>query len=122
MAESVVSFAVERLGDLLIEEGKFLFGVSDQVKEMQDELRRMQCFLKDADARQDGDERVRNWVAEIRDLAYRTEDVLETYALEVASKKEGKRGIKKFMRRFACIFNEGNSSERQLVNGSLLVN
>ena len=107
----MVFFAVERLGDLLNQEGKFLFGVSDQIKDIQDELRRMQCFLKDADAKQEGDERVRNWIVEIRDLAYRTEDVLESYAIKVASKKEGKRGIKKFMRRFACMFNEGNSSE-----------
>ncbi|KAJ9704359.1 hypothetical protein PVL29_002769 [Vitis rotundifolia] len=30
----------------------------------------MLCFLKDADARQQEDERMRNWVSEIWDLAY----------------------------------------------------
>ena len=64
-----MSFAVERLGDLLIEEATFLHGVTDKVSEVQVELRRMKCFLKDADARQGEGETIRNWVAEIRENA-----------------------------------------------------
>ena len=48
-----MSFAVERLGDLLIQEASFLYGITDKVAEIQAELRRMKCFLKDADAKQD---------------------------------------------------------------------
>ncbi|KAK9292679.1 hypothetical protein L1049_020657 [Liquidambar formosana] len=59
MAKAVVSFAVERLGDELIRQGKFLAGVGGQVKQMQTELKLMQSFLKDADKRQDDDETVR---------------------------------------------------------------
>ena len=60
-----MSFAMERLGELLIEEARFLHGVTDKVAEILDELRRMKFFLKDADARHDEDETIRNWVAEI---------------------------------------------------------
>lgn len=124
MAEPIVSFAVERLGDLLISEAKFLYGVSDQVEEIRTELRRMQCFLKDADARQGGDSRVHNWVREIRQLAHETEDVLEIYALEVASKKDQRGSFKEMLRRFACIVREGKAlhklgSEIQTVKGKL---
>ena len=58
MAKSVVSFVVERLGNLLIEETAFLQGLSQQVKQMQIELKRMQCFLRDADKKQNEDESV----------------------------------------------------------------
>ncbi|KAL8111504.1 putative disease resistance protein At1g50180 [Apium graveolens] len=108
MAETVVSFAVERLGELLISEIKHLHGVSDKVKEIQRELKRMQCFLKEADKKQNQDERVKNWVAEMRELAFRIEDVIETFAIEVPTKIQNS-GFKKMLRRFACMLSEGVS-------------
>ncbi|KAF8389435.1 hypothetical protein HHK36_026130 [Tetracentron sinense] len=104
MAESVVSFVVERLGGLLIHEAVFLHGVSDQVLRMQTEMQRMKCFLKDADAKEITDDRVRNWVAEIRDAAYDAEDVIDTFILEVCSRRRG--GLKNVLKRYVCIFNE----------------
>ncbi|XP_061365904.1 putative disease resistance protein At1g50180 [Gastrolobium bilobum] len=84
MVESVVSFAVERLGDLLLEEAKLLSGVKVQVNKMQDELKWMQGFLRDAERRQDKDETIKNWISDIRKLAYDAEDVIEVYAMKVA--------------------------------------
>ncbi|KAF8398504.1 hypothetical protein HHK36_017433 [Tetracentron sinense] len=104
MAESVVSFVVERFGDLLIQEAVFLHGVSGQVQSMQSEMKRMQCFLKDADAIQEKNERVRNWVAEIRDVAYDAEDVIDRFILKVSSRRRG--GLKGVLKRYVCIFDE----------------
>ncbi|KAM5568325.1 putative disease resistance protein [Rosa sericea] len=105
MAEAVVSFVVERLGDFIIQEGKFLYGVSDQVELAKTELQLMKGFLKDADARQRDDETVRICVAKIREAAYDLEDVIEIYALKVACKSEG--GIKSVLKRFGCMLKEG---------------
>ncbi|KAK9987898.1 hypothetical protein SO802_028137 [Lithocarpus litseifolius] len=105
MAESVVSGVVTRLGNLLVQEAIYLNGVSDKVHELQTELTRMQCFLKDADARQNESAFVKNSVAEMKDLAYDAEDVIATYALTVASRKG--RGIQKVLKRCACILDEG---------------
>ncbi|KAJ9683823.1 hypothetical protein PVL29_016360 [Vitis rotundifolia] len=87
MAEAIVSFAVGRLGDLLIQEASFLHEVSDKVLEIQTELKRMQCFLKDADARQDENEVIHNCVVEIREAAYDAEDIIETFASRVALRR-----------------------------------
>ncbi|KAL3507735.1 hypothetical protein ACH5RR_033117 [Cinchona calisaya] len=108
MASEVVSIALETVRDLLVEEAKFLSGVSGQVNEVQAELIRMQCFLKDADRRQLKEETVRNYVREIRRLAYRTENVLDEFAIEVESRREG-RGIGKAIKRSACILCEGRA-------------
>nr|POE70258.1 putative disease resistance protein [Quercus suber] len=105
MAESVVSGVATRLGDLLEQEAKFLYGVSDQVQQLQTELKRMQCFLKEADARQHESEIVMQGVAELRDLAYDAEDIIATYALKVSSNKGG--GVQKALKRFSCILGEG---------------
>ncbi|KAK3428207.1 hypothetical protein EUGRSUZ_E00958, partial [Eucalyptus grandis] len=86
MAESVVSFAVETIGNLLTE-AKFLWGVEDKVEDLQKELDLIQCFLRDADSRREHNQAVGEWVAQVRDIAYDAEDVIEQYILRVASKK-----------------------------------
>ncbi|PON44759.1 hypothetical protein PanWU01x14_264480 [Parasponia andersonii] len=84
LVESIVSQAVERTSDLLIHEANSLASVEDDVERLRTELRRMPCFLKDADRKQEQDERVRNWVAEIEDIFKGT----QTYRIEF-SKQEG---------------------------------
>lgn len=102
MVDAVISFVVEKLGDALIGETFFLHSVRSQVERLRGELIRMQCFLKDADAReQQGDEGVRNWIAEIRNIAYDAEDVIDTFLLKVNSTCKTKTGIKNFLTRNA---------------------
>ena len=105
MTEAVVSSVVTRIGDLLVQEGKFLSGVSNEVELLKTDLNLLQGLLKDADARQDESETVRRWVAEIRDLAYDADDIIATYALTVGSRKGG--GVQKVLKRCSCIFDEG---------------
>ncbi|KAM6578969.1 hypothetical protein CsatB_030806 [Cannabis sativa] len=86
MADAVVSFVIERFGDLLIDEAQFLHGIKGQVGNAQIKLQCMSAFLKDADAWvTNGDERVRLLVVQVRENAYALEDVIETYVFKVAS-------------------------------------
>ncbi|KAL2453502.1 putative disease resistance protein [Abeliophyllum distichum] len=66
MAESVVFCAIQHLGELLIREAQFLHGIYGHLEKIHIKLRRLQCISKIADARQDEDERIRDWVAETR--------------------------------------------------------
>ena len=59
---SVVSGVVTRLSNLLLQEAIYLIDVSDKAHELQTELIRMQCFLKDADERQNESAFVKNSV------------------------------------------------------------
>ncbi|KAI8533108.1 hypothetical protein RHMOL_Rhmol11G0270400 [Rhododendron molle] len=91
VVEPFVSFVVERLGNLLIQEYRLLHGVRAQVEQMQKELSRMQCFLKAADARRgEGDELVSNCISEIRELSFDAEDVIATSVIKVALMRRGK--------------------------------
>ncbi|PIN19963.1 Apoptotic ATPase [Handroanthus impetiginosus] len=83
MAEAAVSFAVQTLGNLLIEKVGFLGDVEEQVEWVKRELQRMQGFLKDASEKQAKNESIRQWISEIRDLAQDAEDVIETFILEI---------------------------------------
>ncbi|KAL3833073.1 hypothetical protein ACJIZ3_007809 [Penstemon smallii] len=86
--EAALSFAVEKLGDALIEKVSFLRGVEGQVKWLKDELERMQCFLRDADNKQDNNERIRKWISDIREISQDAEDAIETFILKVETPKK----------------------------------
>ncbi|XP_048139901.1 disease resistance protein RPP8-like [Rhodamnia argentea] len=88
MAESVVSFAGETIGKLLVHETKLLLGVEGKIKDLQKELKLIKGLLRDADARREREKAVAEWVAELQDIAYDAEDVIEQYILRVALKKE----------------------------------
>ncbi|CAA6663973.1 unnamed protein product [Spirodela intermedia] len=82
MADAALGYVVQRVGDLLINEAVFLYSVKDQVEWVKEELQAMECFLKDADSKSKGDERVKNWVRQVREIAYRAEDLVESFVLD----------------------------------------
>ncbi|KAK8630116.1 hypothetical protein V6N13_078926 [Hibiscus sabdariffa] len=86
VADAVISFAVQKTGDLILQQAMYLTEVSGKVQGLRAELTRMRCFLRDAESRQGDSISIHNWVAEIRDIAYDAEDVLEIYALKDASR------------------------------------
>ncbi|KAL2469671.1 Disease resistance protein RPP8 [Abeliophyllum distichum] len=104
MAESVVFCAIQHLGELLIREAQFLHGIHGHLEKIHIKLRRLQCISKIADARQDEDERIRDWVAETRKVAYDAEDCLEIFAVEIASREEHN-----VLRKYACLLKEVTS-------------
>ncbi|KAE8725207.1 CC-NBS-LRR class disease resistance protein [Hibiscus syriacus] len=105
MAWSAVSSAVNTIGNLLAQEATYLWGVKEQVDRLQTELKWMQSSLIEADAKQSKDRRIRLWVAEIRELAYDAEDVIEDFALRIGSRRRG--GLSNCIKRSACILKEG---------------
>ncbi|RVW13184.1 putative disease resistance protein [Vitis vinifera] len=53
--QAVVSFAVEKIGDMLIQEAIFLKGVRGKVDRLQKDLGAMKCFLEEAEKKQEED-------------------------------------------------------------------
>ena len=105
MAWYDVASAVATIGKLLAQEAIYLSGVEKEVDRLQTELKWMQSFLIEADEKRAEDQRIQLWVSEIRNLAYDAEDVFETFALKVASKR--KDGFSNVIKRSACILKEG---------------
>ncbi|KAL3720345.1 hypothetical protein ACJRO7_005209 [Eucalyptus globulus] len=105
MAESVVSSVGRTIGKLLVDEAKFLWGVEGKVEDLQRELKLIQCLLRDADVKQEHDQAVRECVAQLRDIAYDAEDVVEQYVLRVAPKKGQNiiRAYACFMEKCTCV-------------------
>ncbi|CAA7400549.1 unnamed protein product [Spirodela intermedia] len=93
MADAVLGYAVQQIGDLLINEAVFLYEVKDQVEWLKEELKTMECFLKDADTKSKRDERVKNWVRQVREIAYQAEEVVESYVLDTERRRRRRKGF-----------------------------
>ncbi|XP_027157400.1 disease resistance protein RPM1-like [Coffea eugenioides] len=81
MAETVVSFVSNHLTTLLREEGSLLGGLRQEVELIKDELGHMKAFLKVAEAKEDDDPRLQEWIKQVREAAYDIEDVLDEFVL-----------------------------------------
>ncbi|XP_031263002.1 disease resistance protein RPP13-like [Pistacia vera] len=87
MVDAVVSFVIERLSDYLIEQAVSLGSGHEvclgsgvrEVESLKRDLQWMVCFIKDAEDKQVENPLIRQWVSDIRDIAYVSEDVLDRY-------------------------------------------
>ncbi|XP_061353470.1 disease resistance protein RPM1-like [Gastrolobium bilobum] len=90
MAETAVSFVVQHLCQLLVEEANLLRGVTNDFTSIKGELESIQAFLKDADrrARDEGDtnEGIKTWVKQLREASFHIEDVIDEYIMYVAQR------------------------------------
>ncbi|GMY35968.1 putative disease resistance RPP13-like protein 3 [Fagus crenata] len=88
MADSVVSFLLANLTQLLTQESNLLGGVQDQVRILHNELEMIGVFLRSTEGKRD-DNLVKVVVSQIRDVAYEIEDVIDTFI--VTATKHSKR-------------------------------
>ncbi|KAG8387052.1 hypothetical protein BUALT_Bualt03G0212900 [Buddleja alternifolia] len=81
MAESSISLLFNQLSVLLQGEHKLLGGLKDEIEYIRCEIGQMRAFLRVADAKEESDPQLKEWVRQVREIAYDTEDVLERYML-----------------------------------------
>ncbi|WOG86185.1 hypothetical protein DCAR_0205386 [Daucus carota subsp. sativus] len=84
MAEAILSMVLGRITDLLKEEPLLLQQVKDEIQQVVTELMRIKTFLPDADSRIDED-KIRILLAEVLDLAYSAEHVVESFLVKAIS-------------------------------------
>ncbi|KAH0681977.1 hypothetical protein KY289_019729 [Solanum tuberosum] len=82
MADAFLSFAVQKLGDFLIQQVSLRTNLRKEVEWLRNELLFIQSFLKDAELKQCVDHRVQQWVFEINTIANDAVAILETYTFE----------------------------------------
>ncbi|XP_027356750.1 probable disease resistance protein RXW24L [Abrus precatorius] len=81
MADSVVSFVLEHLSQLVAQEASLLCGVEDRIKSLHIELEMINAFLKTSNSKTEMEQKVVN---QIRDVAHVAEDVIDTFVSKVA--------------------------------------
>ena len=94
MAEMAVSLVIDQPLPLLREEAKLLRGVHKEFAYIQAKLESIQAFLKNADKRAAGaegdntSEGVKVWVKQLREAAFRIEDIIDDYLIRVGQQPQ----------------------------------
>ncbi|GMP40394.1 hypothetical protein CsSME_00010858 [Camellia sinensis var. sinensis] len=79
MALSAVGLVIGRIVSALDNEASLIGGVRDELNQLNHELTSMRSFLVDADKTTVQTEGEKTWVANVRDLAYEVEDIIDEY-------------------------------------------
>ncbi|XP_010461937.1 PREDICTED: probable disease resistance protein At1g59620 [Camelina sativa] len=101
MAETLLSFGVRKLWDLLARESDRFQGVEEQFNELRSDLNKLRCFLEDADAKKHTSSMVSNTVKEVKEIVYDTEDIIETFLRKEELGRTS--GFKKHIKHLGCI-------------------
>ncbi|GAB4837003.1 hypothetical protein Ancab_039545 [Ancistrocladus abbreviatus] len=89
MAESAIASAAQWIAMQMANKANFLLDVEVQLLNLTYELNHIQQHLRDAYSPEEvGDSHIHIFTQEIRDIAFRAEDVIDTYILSVASLNE----------------------------------
>ncbi|KAJ3684938.1 hypothetical protein LUZ61_014102 [Rhynchospora tenuis] len=105
MAEAIVHLALNKLAEAAVTETLRLYGAGGQLNSLQHELRWIQAFLKDAEAKTNNlDERAKTWVSEVREVAYRIEDVIDTFMADVDD-HNNQQGVISVLKKILRFFN-----------------
>ncbi|XP_049354554.1 disease resistance protein RPP13-like isoform X1 [Solanum verrucosum] len=86
MVDAFLSFAVQNLGDFLIQQVSLRKNLRKEIEWLRNELLFIQSFLKDAELKQSGDHRIQQWVFEINSIANDAVAILETYSFEAGKR------------------------------------
>ncbi|XP_045788301.1 putative disease resistance RPP13-like protein 3 isoform X2 [Trifolium pratense] len=86
MADSVVSFLLGHLSQLLQHEANLLFGVEDKIQSLQNELEIINAYLKTSSKgnKNNNKEIEKIVLSQFRDAAHQAEDVIDTFIANVA--------------------------------------
>ncbi|KAL2975831.1 hypothetical protein AAZX31_14G184500 [Glycine max] len=116
MADSVVAFVLDNLSRLLEDEHKLLSGVEDKINSLCNELKFIDIFLKNSEGKR-SHEMVKEVVSQIRDVAHKAEDVVDTYVSNIAKQKQRSKLSKLFhLKEHVMVLHQVNSDIEKIRN------
>ncbi|GMH14150.1 hypothetical protein Nepgr_015991 [Nepenthes gracilis] len=87
MVDAIIASAIKWISSQLVDEAKFLYGVEDQMLELQNDFKCMQRYFQDAEETQLDEKKngqITIFTETIREIAFRAEDVIDSYVLKVS--------------------------------------
>ena len=91
MDQAVVELLIENIISILSNEASLLWGARDAIEDIKDELISMRSFLVDADRKGVGSDGEKTWVANVRDMAYDVEDIIDNFMYHMNCQQIGGR-------------------------------
>uniref|UniRef100_A0A0D9XTZ8 Rx N-terminal domain-containing protein n=1 Tax=Leersia perrieri TaxID=77586 RepID=A0A0D9XTZ8_9ORYZ len=102
-SNNAVKSLVTKLGSLLAQEYTLISGVRDDIQYITDELASMQAFLNKVKRDTDNDEQRKDWMKQVREVAYDIEDCVDDVGHHLGGEPRGSGGLVS-LRRAWCLF------------------
>ncbi|KAI3893617.1 hypothetical protein MKX03_024134, partial [Papaver bracteatum] len=87
MADALLSFLINELGDVIKQEieqqVRLVVGVRKEVKKLESTFMTLKAVLNEAEQRQMNEESVKIWLVKLKNIAYEMEDVLDEWGTEI---------------------------------------
>ena len=96
MAETI-TFFVDKLSNLAVQEASLFGGVEGQISLLRNELEWISLFLEEASAAHTDDRRLKLWMNQIRDEAYDAEDVIDEFIVRLEHQRQRRLQNLKFL-------------------------
>lgn len=90
MADSALSFLLNQLSVMLRDERKLLKGLKQEVQLIHDELVNLTDLIRVADAKEETDNYLKEWVGQLRQISFDVQDVLDRYTLQFEQQRSKK--------------------------------
>uniref|UniRef100_A0A2N9H1K2 NB-ARC domain-containing protein n=1 Tax=Fagus sylvatica TaxID=28930 RepID=A0A2N9H1K2_FAGSY len=91
---AVVNYLICNIREVLKTEALLLWGVRDAIDDIKNELISMRSFLVDVDKKGADSEGEKTWVANVKDMAYEVEDVIDHFIYHINSQRIGGRSAR----------------------------
>ncbi|KAL0404106.1 UNVERIFIED_CONTAM: ToMV resistance protein Tm-2(2) [Sesamum radiatum] len=112
MAEAAVTVVINQAakiaGNLIVRAGSRLYDLQENIDWIQNQMRTLHSYLKDANSKKSESHEVANLIVSIRDLAQDVEDILDTYLPEIES--HNTKGPFHFLKHASCILCYGTKA------------
>ncbi|KAJ1276828.1 hypothetical protein BS78_05G245600 [Paspalum vaginatum] len=80
--DSLVGSFVRKLQDIVMEEAIMILGVEEDIKELQQTMNQIQCFINDAEQKRTEELAVNNWLLVLNDAMYDADDIIDLARVE----------------------------------------
>ncbi|XP_058106800.1 putative disease resistance protein RGA3 [Magnolia sinica] len=113
MADSLVSFAIEKLGKFLEDEVASLLGVTKELRKLSSAFTSIKAVLEDAETRHLKEQSVKDWLKKLKDVAYDIDDILDEWMTESLPSQDDEgdeshscsKKVQNFLSPFSCFGN-----------------
>uniref|UniRef100_A0A0D3HPU6 Uncharacterized protein n=1 Tax=Oryza barthii TaxID=65489 RepID=A0A0D3HPU6_9ORYZ len=80
--DSFIGSCARKLQEIITKEAILILGVKDELRELQERMEQIRCFVSDAENRGMDDSAIHNWLSRLKDAMYDADDIIDLASFE----------------------------------------
>uniref|UniRef100_A0A0E0RBY9 NB-ARC domain-containing protein n=1 Tax=Oryza rufipogon TaxID=4529 RepID=A0A0E0RBY9_ORYRU len=80
--DSLIGSCAKKLQEIITEEAILILGVKEDLRELQEKMEQIRCFISDVERRGMEDSSIHNWISRLKDAMYDADDIIDLASFE----------------------------------------